>query len=92
MKETIENYYRIPGAIQTGKESNVSIEDLLMNLATAEITLKELSIRNHSLESGEFESEPVDGWAISAAFVGLNKVKHALKCGLYGYDQIHLHQ
>jgi len=89
--DNIEEYNRIPGAIRTGKDKVVLIEDLIMKVAMVEqIVLLKCRV-DDIFESDVDINEPLEKWAVSGMLQGLTEVKHALKSGLYGYEEAYKH-
>jgi hypothetical protein len=85
--DNIDEYYKIPGAIQTGKETTVDVEHLIMKIAMVEQIILLQSRIGYIYENEDELIQPLDEWAVSGMIESLSEVSHALECGLYGYDK-----
>jgi hypothetical protein len=72
----------------------VTVEALLMKLALAESVISDMQ---RCIEAGEKNNGVIpddvvgpDDWAMSGLFQSLQEVRHALKCGCWGYEQAYM--
>jgi len=84
-------------AFQLGPDAekdSVTVEALLMKLALAESVIGDMQryIEVGEKNGGIIPDDVVgpDDWAMSGLFQSLQEVKHALKCGCWGYETAYM--
>ena len=72
----------------------ITVEALLMKLALAESVISDMQrYIDVGVKSGGIIPDDVvvpDDWAMSGLFQSLQEVKHALKCGCWGYETAYI--
>jgi len=79
--------------IKTGATEMVSVEDLLMDLGTAQAVLDQLCSYLEELERTDHAAcvVPPSDWALAGARRNLGNVSHALRCLCWGHSKAILH-
>ncbi len=90
-EENIEEYNRIPGAIRISNDETVNIEHLIYKIAMVQQIILLKSRIEILVDHDSDLNEPLDDWASSGMYDCLREVVHALKCGLYGYEEARKH-
>lgn len=76
------------------EKDSVSVETLLMRLALAESVVSDMQRYIEAIDKngGMIPDEIVgpDDWAMSGLCQALQEVKHALKCGCWGYQTAYI--